>query len=89
MIITIENVADLCLLEPSTLMSPQGVHECAPKDMKKPCIESCFTADTVERLVTQVVPSLQGRDPFFVTFFLYSYRRLTTTRNVLDLLLSR
>ena len=89
MIITNEKVADLCLLEPSTMMSPQGVHECAPKDVKKPCIESCFTADTVERLVTQLVPSLQGRDPFFGTFFLYTYRRFTTTRHVLDLLLSR
>ena len=84
-----DNVEDLCLLDPSTLMSPQGVPKCAPKDMKKPCRESHISADKVERLVNHVVPSLQGRDPFFVSVFLYSYRRFTTTRHVLDLLLSR
>ncbi|GAB1301409.1 hypothetical protein APTSU1_001664700 [Apodemus speciosus] len=69
--------------------SHQSEHECAPKDVKKPCRESPITADMVENLVNHLVPSLQGRDPFFVTFFLYSYRNFTTTRHVLDLLLMR
>ena len=70
-------------------MSPQGVHESAPKDMKKTCRESPMSADMVEKLVNHLVPSLQGRDPFFVSVFLYSYRSYTTTRHVLDLLLRR
>ena len=87
--ITHDNVEDLCLLEPSTLMSPQGVPKCAPKDMKKPCRESHISADKVERLVNHVVPSLQGGDIEFACTFLYSYRRFTTTRHVLDLLFRR
>ncbi|GAB1301410.1 hypothetical protein APTSU1_001664800 [Apodemus speciosus] len=74
---------------PGPLTPGNSEHECAPKDVKKPCRESPITADMVENLVNHLVPSLQGRDPFFVTFFLYSYRNFTTTRHVLDLLLMR
>ncbi|XP_052012590.1 uncharacterized protein LOC127664580 [Apodemus sylvaticus] len=67
-----------------------GVHECAPKDMKEPYRESRISADMVERLVNHLVPSLQGDgDPFYVPAFLYSYRRFTTTQHVLDLLFKR
>jgi hypothetical protein len=89
MIITNENVADLCLFEPSTLMSPQGENECALKDMKEPCREPLISADMVEKLVKHLVPSLQGGDPLFVPVFLYSYQRFATTQHVLDLLLKR
>lgn len=67
----------------------KGVHESAPKDMKKPCREFPMTSDMVEKLVNHLVPSLQERDPCFVTVFLYSYRSFTTTRDVLNLLLMR
>ncbi|XP_052022392.1 ral guanine nucleotide dissociation stimulator-like 1 [Apodemus sylvaticus] len=67
----------------------KGVHECAPEDMKKPCGESYVSADMVERMVNHLVPSLQGRDAFFVSAFLYTYRSFTTTLHVLDLLLRR
>ncbi|GAB1301422.1 hypothetical protein APTSU1_001666000 [Apodemus speciosus] len=68
----------------------KDVNECAPKDMKKPCRESCISTDVVEKLVNHLVPSLQGSgDPFYVPAFLYSYRRFTTTQHVLDLLFKR
>ena len=89
MIKTKENDEDLCFLEPTMLMSPQGVDEYAPKDIKKPCRESHISADKVEKLVNHLVPSLQGGDTCFVCTFLNSYRRFTTTRHVLDLLLRR
>ncbi|GAB1286022.1 hypothetical protein APTSU1_000125200 [Apodemus speciosus] len=70
-------------------LADKGVPGCAPTDMKKPCRESPMSGDMVEKLVNHLVPSLQGRDPFFVSVFLYSYRSFTTTRHVLNLLLMR
>ncbi|XP_050008660.1 ral guanine nucleotide dissociation stimulator-like [Alexandromys fortis] len=63
--------------------------ESAPKNLKKPCTESCISADMVEKLVNHLVPSLQGGDLFFVPAFLYTYRRFATTQQVLDLLFKR
>ncbi|XP_076795719.1 ral guanine nucleotide dissociation stimulator-like [Arvicanthis niloticus] len=57
--------------------------------MKEPCREFRITADTVEKLVNHLVPSLWGGDSFFAPAFLDAYRSFTTTRHVVDLLLKR
>ncbi|EDL87460.1 rCG45328, partial [Rattus norvegicus] len=67
----------------------EGEHECAPKVVTEPCRESPISADMVENMVNQLVPSLQGGDPLFAPSFLYAYRQFTTTQHVLDLLLKR
>lgn len=87
--ITTENVADLCLFEPSTVLSPQGEHECTPKDMKEPSRDLHTTPGMVEKFVNHLVPSLLGGDSFFAPTFLDVYRYFTTTQHVLDLLLKR
>lgn len=84
-----ENVADLCLVKPSTLISPQGEQDPAPKDQMEPWRESRISADTLEKLVNHLVPSLLAGDPFFAPAFLYTYRRFATTQQVLDLLFKR
>ncbi|XP_020006996.2 ral guanine nucleotide dissociation stimulator-like [Castor canadensis] len=43
----------------------------------------------LEKLVKNLVPSLQRGDPFFVPAFLYTYRRFSTTKQVLDLFFKR
>ncbi|XP_008561274.1 PREDICTED: ral guanine nucleotide dissociation stimulator-like [Galeopterus variegatus] len=53
------------------------------------CRVGTVTAGTLEKLVNQLVPSLQSGDPFFVPAFLCTYRRFATTRQVLDLLFKR
>lgn len=89
MIISTENVADLCLFEPSTMFSPQGEHECTPKVTEEPCRELRITADMVGKVVDNLVPSVLDGDSFFVPVFLNTYRSFTTTQHVLDLLLKR
>ncbi|XP_051006819.1 ral guanine nucleotide dissociation stimulator-like [Acomys russatus] len=61
----------------------------APRDQKQRCGESPISADTLEKLVNHLVPSLQAGDPFFVPAFLCTYRRFATTQQVLDLLFKR
>jgi hypothetical protein len=41
----------------------------------------------LEKLVKNLVPSLQRGDPFFVPAFLYTYQKFSTTRQVPDLFL--
>jgi hypothetical protein len=43
----------------------------------------------LEKLVKNLVPSLQRGGPFFVPAFLYIYRRFSTTKQVLDLFCKR
>ncbi|XP_069899192.1 ral guanine nucleotide dissociation stimulator-like isoform X2 [Dipodomys merriami] len=43
----------------------------------------------LEKMVNLLVPQHQKEDPFFVPAFLFTYRRFTTTGQVLDLLFNR
>ncbi|XP_048225013.1 ral guanine nucleotide dissociation stimulator-like [Perognathus longimembris pacificus] len=43
----------------------------------------------LEKIVKNLVPAHQKGDPFYVPAFLYTYRKFTTTRQVLDLLFKR
>ncbi|KAM4865863.1 uncharacterized protein RHO17_012050 isoform 2-T2 [Thomomys bottae] len=47
---------------------------------------STVEPDMLEKMVSLLVPLHQKEDPFFVPAFLFTYRRFTTTGQVLDLL---
>ncbi|XP_032745909.1 ral guanine nucleotide dissociation stimulator-like [Rattus rattus] len=68
----------------------KGEHKCAPKVVTESCRESPISADMVENMVNQLVPSLQGGGPLVCPFLPV---RIPTvhhhTEHVLDLLLKR
>ncbi|XP_014316606.1 ral guanine nucleotide dissociation stimulator-like [Myotis lucifugus] len=55
----------------------------------KLCMVQTARAHWLDKLVEHLVPAFLGRDPTFVPTFLRNYRTFATTRQVLDLLLTR
>ncbi|XP_014316611.2 ral guanine nucleotide dissociation stimulator-like [Myotis lucifugus] len=55
----------------------------------KLCMVQTARAHRLDKLVEHLVPAFLGRDPTFVPTFLRNYRTFATTRQVLDLLLTR
>lgn len=77
------------MFESSTLISHQGENASVSEDQRERCRELSISADTLQKLVEHLVPSLQGGDPFFVPAFLSTYRRFATPLQVLNLLCKR
>ncbi|XP_008583212.1 PREDICTED: ral guanine nucleotide dissociation stimulator-like [Galeopterus variegatus] len=73
---------------PFARRNPKSENESA-QALDDTCRVGTVTAGTLEKLVNQLVPSLQSGDPFFVPAFLGTYKRFATTRQVLDLLFKR
>ncbi|XP_052045851.1 ral guanine nucleotide dissociation stimulator-like [Apodemus sylvaticus] len=69
--------------------SDQGEKASAPMDLQEHHRVSRVSAETVVKLVNNLVPSLQEGDPFFVHAFLSKYRSFATPLQVLDLLFMR
>ncbi|XP_017455816.1 ral guanine nucleotide dissociation stimulator-like isoform X1 [Rattus norvegicus] len=67
----------------------QGENASVSEDQRERCRELSISADTLQKLVEHLVPSLQGGDPFFVPAFLSTYRRFATPLQVLNLLCKR
>ncbi|XP_052045852.1 ral guanine nucleotide dissociation stimulator-like [Apodemus sylvaticus] len=69
--------------------SDQGEKASASMDLQEHHRVSRVSAETVVKLVNNLVPSLQEGDPFFVHAFLSKYRSFATPLQVLDLLFMR
>lgn len=78
---TMSRSAFCSLFEPSTLFSPQSESDLS---LQEPFTGKHKSADTVEKLVDSLVPSLLGGESF-VPAFLYTYLKFTVIQNLLFL----
>ncbi|XP_054568229.1 ral guanine nucleotide dissociation stimulator-like [Eptesicus fuscus] len=63
--------------------------EASTGSTNKACVVQTARAHRLGKLVEHLVPAVLGRDPAFVPTFLWNYRTLATSQQVLDLLLTR
>ncbi|XP_042532485.1 ral guanine nucleotide dissociation stimulator-like [Dipodomys spectabilis] len=77
-----------------TNRSPEQVYSVQDETESIPTQEglrrvSTVEPDMLEKMVSLLIPLYQKEDPFFVPAFLFTYRRFTTTGQVLELLFQR